>query len=175
MVQPAVTDVIGPTVAAHDPDAASSPGCPPPPATASPRSRCRPPAFASGPPRARAGRKCPPHPAGRPQMIGDTGHRPASAPAWQEFAAKLALLVDRDPEPQAELGVVLEQGVAPGGSAAVGDSRNTASSAGCRRKSRSNRWRWQSVARSPNNCVSSLRYGVSPQPAQAPLNSNNGA
>src|ERR1700687_5664382 len=29
-------------------------------------------------------------------------------------------------------------------------------------------------ARSPNSCESSLRYGVSPQPAQAPENSNSG-
>src|ERR1700693_5179725 len=29
-------------------------------------------------------------------------------------------------------------------------------------------------ARSPNNCDSSFRYGVSPQPAQAPENSNSG-
>jgi len=28
--------------------------------------------------------------------------------------------------------------------------------------------------RSPNNCVINLAYGVSPQPAQAPENSNNG-
>src|SRR5215217_7554333 len=28
--------------------------------------------------------------------------------------------------------------------------------------------------RSPNNCETSFTYGVSPQPAQAPLNSNNG-
>ena len=27
---------------------------------------------------------------------------------------------------------------------------------------------------SPNNCVTSFTYGVSPQPAQAPENSNNG-
>ena len=30
-------------------------------------------------------------------------------------------------------------------------------------------------ARSPNNCVRSLMYGVSPQPAQAPENSNSGS
>src|SRR5487761_2302051 len=30
------------------------------------------------------------------------------------------------------------------------------------------------TARSPNNCVSSLIYGVSPQPAHAPLNSKSG-
>src|ERR1700730_16855985 len=29
-------------------------------------------------------------------------------------------------------------------------------------------------ARSPNNCDSSFRYGVSPHPAQAPENSNSG-
>ena len=29
--------------------------------------------------------------------------------------------------------------------------------------------------RSPKNCVSSLTYGVSPQPAQAPENSNSGS
>src|SRR5215212_6628944 len=28
--------------------------------------------------------------------------------------------------------------------------------------------------RSPNNCETSFTYGVSPQPAQAPLNSNSG-
>src|SRR5215212_9047842 len=28
--------------------------------------------------------------------------------------------------------------------------------------------------RSPNNCETSFTYGVSPQPAHAPLNSNNG-
>src|SRR5688500_10350066 len=28
--------------------------------------------------------------------------------------------------------------------------------------------------RSPNSCETSFTYGVSPQPAQAPLNSNNG-
>src|ERR1041384_2674231 len=28
--------------------------------------------------------------------------------------------------------------------------------------------------RSPNSCETNLTYGVSPQPAQAPLNSNNG-
>ena len=50
----------------------------------------------------------------------------------------------------------------------------TASSAGCRRRSTSSRWRWRSAARSPKSCVSSLRYGVSPQPAQAPEYSNSG-
>src|SRR5580704_16234563 len=30
-------------------------------------------------------------------------------------------------------------------------------------------------ARSPNNCDSSFRYGVSPQPEQAPENSNSGS
>src|SRR5512138_334373 len=30
------------------------------------------------------------------------------------------------------------------------------------------------TALSPNNCETSLTYGVSPQPAQAPENSNNG-
>ena len=30
------------------------------------------------------------------------------------------------------------------------------------------------ISRSPNNCDSSLTYGVSPQPAQAPENSNSG-
>src|SRR6266508_4501668 len=30
------------------------------------------------------------------------------------------------------------------------------------------------TARSPNNCETSFTYGVSPQPAHAPLNSNNG-
>src|SRR5215207_6532575 len=30
------------------------------------------------------------------------------------------------------------------------------------------------MERSPNNCETSLTYGVSPQPAQAPLNSNKG-
>src|SRR6266498_1249059 len=30
------------------------------------------------------------------------------------------------------------------------------------------------TARSPNNCVISLMYGVSPQPEQAPENSNSG-
>src|SRR6266496_4505775 len=31
------------------------------------------------------------------------------------------------------------------------------------------------IARSPNNWLSSFRYGVSPQPAQAPENSNSGS
>ena len=31
------------------------------------------------------------------------------------------------------------------------------------------------VSRSPNSCVSSLRYGVSPHPAQAPENSKSGS
>ena len=31
------------------------------------------------------------------------------------------------------------------------------------------------ISRSPNSCESSLRYGVSPQPAQAPENSNSGS
>src|SRR5215208_4582966 len=30
------------------------------------------------------------------------------------------------------------------------------------------------TARSPNSCETSFTYGVSPQPAHAPLNSNNG-
>src|SRR5512147_2307369 len=30
------------------------------------------------------------------------------------------------------------------------------------------------TARSPNNCETNFTYGVSPQPAQAPENSNNG-
>src|SRR6266545_6413056 len=30
------------------------------------------------------------------------------------------------------------------------------------------------IARSPNNCVNNLMYGVSPQPEQAPENSNRG-
>ncbi len=30
------------------------------------------------------------------------------------------------------------------------------------------------ISRSPNNCESNFRYGVSPQPAQASENSNNG-
>ena len=47
-------------------------------------------------------------------------------------------------------------------------------SAGCRRRSRNSRWRWRSIARSPKSCVISLMYGVSPQPEQAPENSNSG-
>ena len=43
-----------------------------------------------------------------------------------------------------------------------------------RRRWRSSRWRWQSSSCRRNSWVTSLMYGVSPQPAQAPENSNRG-
>ena len=52
---------------------------------------------------------------------------------------------------------------------------STAWSAGCRRRSTSSRSRSRPSSRSPKSCDSSLTYGVSPQPAQAPENSNSGS
>ena len=112
---------------------------------------------------------------GRRRGSRSTSSSPTSRRAVASSSrAILVLLVDRQAQAQAELGVVLEQRVGPGRAAPFVVVQSRAWSAGCRRRSTSSRWRWRRSARSPNSCVISLMYGVSPQPAQAPENSNSG-
>ena len=49
-----------------------------------------------------------------------------------------------------------------------------ASRVGCRHRSMNNQSRWRLACDRRNSCDKSLRYGVSPHPAQAPENSNSG-
>ena len=93
----------------------------------------------------------------------------------QQPSRVVAPRVHREPHAQPELGVVLEQGVGPRRPAALRRSCATASSAGSRRRSRSSPSRSRSMVRSPKSCDRSFRYGVSPQPAHAPENSNRGS
>ena len=68
------------------------------------------------------------------------------ASRFSSIAGVVDLLVDRQAEAQAELGVVLEQRVGPGGPAALPRWSRRASSAGCRRRSTSSPWRWRSAS-----------------------------
>ena len=106
--------------------------------------------------------------------------RPASSPIWPREAAAAARAparaclstARRKPRPNSALSSNSEFDQAGPRPSRVRACR--AWSAGCRRRSTSSRWRWRSAARSPKSWVSSLTYGVSPQPAQAPENSKSG-
>ena len=120
VIQAAVADVVSPAVAAEDPDALlhqligqrhQQLGLAENPASA---------ASASAPPRARAGRKCRLRPPGLALRMPSTRSWPTVGASFcSSSRGELLLLVDRDPEAQAELRVVLEQRVAPGRPAAV--------------------------------------------------------
>ena len=69
--------------------------------------------------------------AGEQRRPGRARARPARARACCDLG------VEREPHPEAELGVVLEQRVRPGRARGRRRSRSTASSAGCRRRSTS--------------------------------------
>ena len=146
VVDAAVADVVGPAVAADDPDAAPDQvlgrgrrGSWPPvwsrPASRSLQQRRR----------ARAARRCP------ASLVWS-----ASSRRFGQFAADavrpvprsssrrvVGLLVHRQAQAQAEFGVVLEQRIVPGRAAALRRWRCRGWSAGCRRRSTSSRWRWR--------------------------------
>ena len=105
------------------------------------------------------------------------GRRRARAPGARASSRGLRRVCASSAEAhaEAELGVVLEQRVVPGRPAARRRSSSTAWSAGCRRRSTSSRWRWRRSCGRRTAGVTSLTYGVSPQPAQAPENSNSGS
>ena len=124
VVEAAEADVVGPAVAADDPDALADEGV-----GERRAGRCavgrvdRRRAASSARPRARAGRRSRPR---RPasassraarQVVAELGRRGVAA------ACGVDLLVDGEPHAEAELGVVLEQRVRPGRAAAVARSR----------------------------------------------------
>ena len=146
VVEPAEADVVGPAVAADDPDAPADQGVGHVPAGPSPRA-CR-----------RRRRLCF-RAATRSRWLADLRPRRAARPRGspdQVVAERRGEAAGAGPGrsppagrppagSQAELGVVLEQRVRPGRAAAVGVLSRRASSAGCRRRSTSSRWRWRSA------------------------------
>ena len=154
VVEAAVADVVGPAVAADDPDALLRPACRPRPAGRGPRGVVRP----------RAGVACSSRDALALRV--DAGlawsGRPRGSPRDQ-------LVADR-PRPAARAARGRTRPACRGPGACPGRTRRcprTASwtrpgrarrgwssrawSAGCRRRSTSSRWRWRSAARSPNS------------------------
>ena len=155
VVEAAVADVVGPAVAAHDPDAlldeivgylprgaaASGPSTWMPrraSAQVATRSTLLPsiPASWTGRPRGALRARSSPIPFRRGGHGGSFGLLPRAC---------------RRPAgiPRSELRVVLEERVGPGRAAAVAVGGVGAWSAGCRRRSTSSRWRWRSSRRSP--------------------------
>ena len=99
---------------------------------------------AAGPP-ARAGGRSPPRPPARCPGCSRASSSPTTGARPVSSAARLVGLgVHGQAHAQAELGVVLEQGVGPGRAASGGVDRPRAWSAGWRRRSRSSPWRWRS-------------------------------
>ena len=146
VVEPAIADVVGPAVAADDPDAA-------PDQVVDHRQQ-----IACG-----LARRCAAslsfsaRDAGALRAdlgLADLRRRedrsarssPTSgASCAQQRARQLQVLVGRQAKAQAELGVVLEQRVRPGRARGPRRPSSTASPAGCRRRSTSSRWRWRSA------------------------------
>ena len=91
----------------------------------------------------------------------------------EKLRGELSLFVERDAEAETELGVVFEERVAPGRAATLGVLRPRSR----RQVSAVNRGTPGRVGDDEpvaKSCESSFKYGVSPQPAHAPENSNKG-
>ena len=178
VVEAAEADVVGPAVAADDPDALPHQESATLQQVAARRRRRAPRAAALqlGDALALRARCSASRRLRSRSRIASTRSSPTASRSSREQLAGVARpacrAASRMPRPNSALSSNSELDQAGPRPSRVRQSR--AWSAGCRRRSTSSRWRWRSAARSPKSCVSSLRYGVSPQPAQAPENSNSG-
>ena len=149
VVEPAEADVVGPAVAADDPHALAGQAAGECQQVAGRRHRRgrrsrRAAAARRGARRpARAGRGCRPRtPDRRPGSTRRASATDGAAELLEQRGRQRRLRLQAEPQPEPELGIVLEQRVAPRRARGPRRSPSTASSAGCRRRSTSSRWRW---------------------------------